>query len=144
MTAQPIDSADRQAIADVLVQYASGIDRRDWALLRACFTDDCVADYGDIGVWNGPDEIAVFMEEAHRGCGYTLHRITNEAVFVEGDDVRTRCYVDALIMGADNLTGVRAVGFYDDELVRTPRGWQIDRRRFTPVFFQGIDTTASS
>jgi SnoaL-like domain len=57
---EPADELDVRArldIADVLVRYASGIDRRDWALFRSCFTDDCMADYGDIGVWHGADEI---------------------------------------------------------------------------------------
>ncbi len=44
---QSIDREVRQDIAEVLVRYATGIDRRDWALLRSCFTDDCEADYGD-------------------------------------------------------------------------------------------------
>ena len=45
----------------------------------------------------------------------------------------TRCYVDAIVMGPDNLTGIRAVGCYDDELVDTDDGWKIARRRFTMV-----------
>ena len=36
-------------------------------------------------------------------------------------------------MAQDNGSGVNAVGFYDDELVRTAAGWRIARRRFTPV-----------
>jgi SnoaL-like domain len=43
---------DRQDIFDVLIRYATGIDRRDWSLFRAVFTDDCILDYGEIGVWN--------------------------------------------------------------------------------------------
>ena len=39
-----VDRAVRQDVADVLVRYATGIDRRDWALFRACFTEDCDVD----------------------------------------------------------------------------------------------------
>ena len=142
MTAPTIDRAARQEIAEVLVRYATGIDQRDWVLFRSCFTDDCVADYGDIGVWNGADVITDWMVAAHEACGYTLHRITNEVAWVEGDDVRARSYVDAIVMGADNLSGVRAVGFYDDVLVHAEDGWQLSRRRFTSVLFEGVGATS--
>jgi SnoaL-like domain len=149
VTASSIDAADRQAIADVLVQYATGIDQREWGQLRACFTDDCVADYGDIGVWQGADEITTFMEEVHRECGHTLHRISNQVIGPDdeasADRAIARCYVDAVVMFAGNQSGVRAVGFYDDEFVRTEGGWRISRRRYTPVVLQmGIDNDAIS
>ena len=32
---------DRQDISELLVRYATGIDRRDWPLFRTVFTDDC-------------------------------------------------------------------------------------------------------
>ena len=51
MSARPVDADVRGDVSDVLVRYASGIDQRDWALLRSCFTEDCDADYGDIGAW---------------------------------------------------------------------------------------------
>ena len=140
----PLEAEDRQEIGELQIRYATGIDRRDWTLFRSCFTDDCVADYGDIGVWHGADEITAWMDQAHQGAGHTLHRITNHAVTRAGDGAHARCYVDAIVMGADNLAGVRAVGFYDDELIQTERGWQIHRRHFTPVFFQGIDPSATS
>jgi len=37
---------------------------------------------------------------------------------------------------ADNRTGSRATGYYDDELLETDDGWKIARRRFTMVLLQ--------
>ena len=124
----------RQDVADVLVRYATGIDRRDWQLFRTCFTDDCDADYGEIGVWHGVDEITEWMRVVHDACGHTLHRITNIAVSLgAGGGVTARSYVEALVLGPDNGAGVRATGCYDDELVDTADGWRIARRTFTLV-----------
>lgn len=136
MTALTVDREVRQDVADVLVRYATGIDRRDWALFRTCFTDDCEADYGDIGVWHGVDAITEWMAQAHAACGHTMHRITNQAVSPNGDGVAARSYVDAIVMAPDNHTGTRAVGYYDDELVRTDDAWKIARRQFTMVLLQ--------
>lgn len=127
---------DRQDISDLLVRYATGIDRRDWPLFRTVFTDDCELDYGEIGAWDGVDAVTNFMEQVHAMAGHTLHRLTNQAITVDGDKAAARTYVDALIMFGDNqtgVTGVNGIGFYDDELVRTPDGWRIARRRFTAV-----------
>jgi 3-phenylpropionate/cinnamic acid dioxygenase small subunit len=124
---------DRQDIADVLVRYATGIDRRDWPLFRTVFTDDCQLDYGEVGSWRGVDAVTEFMQQAHALAGHTMHRLTNQVITVDGDSAQARTYVDALIMLADNNSGVNAAGFYDDEFVRTERGWQIARRRFIQV-----------
>ena len=99
------EADDRQAISDLLVRYATGIDRRDWPLFRTVFTDDGDVDYGEIGTWRG----------------------------VDADAAIARTYVDALIMLGDNLSGVNGIGFYDDDIVRTAAGWRIARRRFTTV-----------
>lgn len=130
--------ADRQDIAEVLVRYATGIDRRDWDLFRTCWTDDCHADYGDVGTFDGADAITGFMTGSHAEMGHTMHRITNEAVTVNGDTARARSYVSAVLMAPDGRTGLNPNGYYDDELVRTPDGWRIARRTFTMVFFQPL------
>ena len=124
---------DRQDINDLLIRYATGIDRRDWPLFRTVFTEDCQVDYGEIGVWHGVDEITEFMDRAHAPAGHTMHRMSNQAVAVHGDTASARTYIDGLIMAPDNASGVNAIGFYDDEMVRGPDGWRIARRRFTPV-----------
>lgn len=124
---------DRSDIIDVLVRYATGIDRRDWPLFRTVFTDDCVLDYGQIGSWNGVDAVTEFMDRVHAMAGHTMHRLSNHAIAVDGDTATARTYVDSLIMAQDNSSGVSGIGFYDDDLVRTSSGWQVARRRFTAV-----------
>ncbi len=124
---------DRQDIADVLLRYATGIDRRNWPLFRTAFTEDCELDYGEIGSWHGVDAVTEFMETSHAMAGHTMHRLTNQVITVDGDRAEARTYVDGLIMFGDAGSGVNAVGFYDDDIVRTAAGWRIARRRFTPV-----------
>lgn len=132
------DMSDVDAICEVLVRYATGIDRRDWPLFRTVFTDDCELDYGEIGVWRGVDAVTEFMVAAHEMAGHTMHRITNPAVTVDGDTATARAYVDALIMAQDNGSGVNAAGFYDDEFVRTDVGWRLAKRRFTAVLVRTV------
>ena len=124
---------DRQEISDLLVRYATGIDRRDWPLFRTVFTEGCELDYGEIGVWKGVDAVTDFMEQAHAMAGHTMHRLTNQVITIEGDKATTRTYIDGVIMFGVNQAGVNALGFYDDEIVRTAEGWRIARRRFTQV-----------
>lgn len=138
MQAGASDRELRQDLADLVVRYATGIDRRDWALLRSCFTDDCEADYGDIGQWKSGDEITAWMRATHEPLGHTLHRISNPAVARDGDAVTVRSYVDAIVLGPDNLRGAQAAGYYDDVVVRTEEGWKIARRRYTMVRVQAI------
>ena len=130
---EPNDRQDRDEIVDVLVRYATGIDRRDWPLFRTVFTDDCELDYGEVGSWKGVDAITEFMQQAHSMAGHTMHRLTNQVIAVDGDKAQSRTYVDALIMVGDTNSGVNAAGFYDDELVRGDDGWRVARRRFIQV-----------
>lgn len=127
------DHIDRVEITDVLLRYATGIDRRDWTVFRSAFTPDCVLDYGEIGSFTGVDAVTEFMDQSHAMAGHTMHRLSNMVIAVAGDRASARTYVDGLILAADNVSGVNAVGFYDDELVRTSEGWRISRRRFIPV-----------
>lgn len=139
-----LSAEDRLDIADLLVRYATGIDRRDWDLFRSVFTEDCVADYGDIGTWHGAREITSFMEEVHRAAGHTQHSITNQAVTATAGGATARSYVDSVVMGPDGADGVQAVGFYDDVLVRADGGWRVARRRFTLVHMQAVASLTPS
>lgn len=128
----------RQDISDVSVRYAIAIDRRDWALFRTCFTEDCEVDYGEIGVWHDVDSISAFMEAMHAPAGPSVHRITNQYIEPKGDGATARSYVDAIVMGPDGRSGAHATGYYDDELVQTEQGWKIARLRFTMVLIRPV------
>lgn len=129
------------AVSELLVRYATAIDRRDWELFRTCFTDDCDIDYGTLPNgetlrWNNVQDMTAWMRASHQEMGHTLHRITNQRVEGEEDGVTARCYVDALLTAPDGRLIMNGVGFYDDHLVRDRDGWRIARRRFTAVRMQ--------
>jgi hypothetical protein len=127
-------SIDEREIAALLTRYATGIDRRDWAMFEACFTDDAHTDYGTFGRWSSAAQITGFMRQAHSALGHTLHRLSNIVISVQGQSATARAYVDALLMpGAAGGDVHRAAGFYDDELLKTEHGWRISCRRFTAV-----------
>jgi 3-phenylpropionate/cinnamic acid dioxygenase small subunit len=128
-----IEQAAHHDITEVLLRYAAAIDRRDWELFHTCFTDDCHADYGDIGAWESLDAITAFMIDAHAELGHTLHRLSNFTIAVQADHASARSYVDAVLVTPDGQTCINAIGYYDDELVATAAGWRIAKRNFTPV-----------
>jgi SnoaL-like domain len=123
---------DRDELIDLTIRYATAIDSRQYQLLSTVFTADAALDYGEVGQWTGAAEVTEFMDLAHAGAANTMHRMSNQVVEVDGDTATMRTYVDALILAGDG-SGVNAIGFYDDEAARTPDGWRIRRRTFTPV-----------
>lgn len=129
-----MNNQDKLEIAEVLVRYATGIDQRDWKLFSSCFTEDVQADYGDFGKWQSVSEITQFMEEVHKQVGATLHRLSNIVIETEDTTATARSYVDALLMPINSGDKVnRGIGYYDDDLVKTPQGWKICKRRFSAV-----------
>lgn len=122
--------ADKEQIAEVLIRYATGIDSKDWPLLRTCWTDDVDVDYGEVGRYSGVEAITDLMAQLHNGMGPTYHRLSNLSVTVDGDRAVARSYVLAHLQAVpgDPASWVEALGHYDDELVRTPAGWRIAKR----------------
>jgi hypothetical protein len=122
--------ADKEQITEVLIRYATGIDFKDWALLRTCWTEDVDVDYGEVGRYSGADAITGLMEQLHSAMGPTYHRLTNFAIAVDGDRATARSYVHAVLQAIpdDAASWVEALGHYDDEFVRTSDGWRISRR----------------
>ena len=134
-----IDScAAKQEITEVLVRYATGIDRRDWSCFRTCFVSDCRCEYGEFGTFDGVEAITKFMIDSHADMGLTLHRLSNIAIAVHGERAEARSYVDAVLMASDGATGVNPIGYYDDDLVHDGEVWRIAKRRLTMVALRTI------
>lgn len=124
--------SDRDELVELTIRYATAIDSRRYSLLTEVFTDDAQVDYGEVGHWTGGAAVAEFMEAAHVMAAHTMHRVSNQAVDIEGDKATMRTYVDALILLEDG-SGANPVGYYDDHAVRTTDGWRIARRSYTSV-----------
>jgi hypothetical protein len=121
---------DKSQIGEVLIRYATGIDFKDWALFRTCWTDAVDIDYGDLGQFTDADEFTTLMRQIHDGMGQTYHRISNLVIDIDGNRATARSYVRAVLMAVpgDSSSWVDALGHYDDELIRTSDGWRIGKR----------------
>ncbi|OAN36842.1 nuclear transport factor 2 family protein [Mycolicibacterium iranicum] len=123
---------DRDDIVELTIRYATAIDSKQYSQLQDVFTHDATIDYGVVGRWTGGPQVAQFMEQAHVMAAATMHRMTNQAIVIDGDVATVRTYVDALILLEDG-TGANPIGYYDDVIIRMASGWRISERTYTSV-----------
>jgi 3-phenylpropionate/cinnamic acid dioxygenase small subunit len=129
MAGDPLrELSDRAAIHDLLMRYAHGVDRRDLAMVEACFAPDAAYE-GALGVGTIEVALAALRERMVRYQS-TMHFLSNQLIELDGDAARCETY--ALVYhrlyadegGQDFIVGVR----YLDELARHGAGWWIVRR----------------
>ena len=133
--------SDRIEIQDLLTRYTVAIDTKDWKVLDTCFTPDAELDYRSTGGTRGAyPEVRAWLEKALAAFPMTVHYISNSTVELEGDTARARTYV-INPMGFPKEDGSLHIftvgGYYVDELVRTPEGWRIRKRREDQAFLDG-------
>ncbi len=144
---------DRQAIIDVVIQYATGVDRRDWALYESCFTDPCEIDFSS---WSGRPAATMpaaswvrKVRSTNGNFDTTQHLSTNHVVTFESNDSATCVsYMQAqhwfgverleqLGYAADEPRWCTLGGHYTNTLVRTSAGWRIARCQLTVTWVTG-------
>jgi 3-phenylpropionate/cinnamic acid dioxygenase small subunit len=131
---------DRDRIKALPVTYARGVDRRDWDLVRSCFTDDCFVEGSRAAA-----PIEEYLADLRPGVEQfptTMHFMGNQLVDVAADEGQVETYAVAFHWaaaqaGADDpanlVVGVR----YHDSVVRTGAGWLIARRHVDPDWRSG-------
>lgn len=122
--------ADRQAIADVLVEYCCALDVMDLPALAALFTDDCVVEYGpgEFLQCHGSAALAKSLERMWR-WSRTSHHLSNVLIRFDGSDAAfSRSYVHAWHERPDGSTAT-IFGQYRDRFVRREQSWRIAERR---------------
>jgi 3-phenylpropionate/cinnamic acid dioxygenase small subunit len=121
---------DTTDITAVQVQYAMALDAREWESLRACFVPDAVADYGDLGRFEGYDAIEALCRAALTPLTRSQHLLGNHVATVDGDEATAQCYFQAQHLKTGTAGGETFIiaGKYDDVLTRTPAGWRIRHR----------------
>ena len=80
----PQNFADHLEIQYVLNLYASAIDKHQWPKLEQVFTEDAVADFTGIGIFEGRQAISDVIESFLTKCAVTQHLLGNYNIEVEG------------------------------------------------------------
>lgn len=87
-----VELLDRQAIRDLMAQYARGIDRMDWELVRSCYHHDA---HDDHGAYRGDvDGFIDFLASDAVLAGFhcTMHDMGNQHVDLDGDSAHAETY----------------------------------------------------
>jgi sulfur relay (sulfurtransferase) DsrF/TusC family protein len=117
------DEGDAREALDAVARYGHLIDDRDWTGLSSVFTDDAIIEWvneqGSTTVAY-PELVALWAAYDHPSA----HHSTN-AIVVAAADETVEVRSKGLAVEADGRTWSVT---YADVLVRTERGWRINRR----------------
>jgi SnoaL-like domain len=139
-------AGDRHAVVDVVIAYATGVDRRDWERYRACFTDPCEIDFsswsGRPAAWMAADDWVRRVRSTNGNFDATQHLSSNHVVTFTGDDAATcvsemqaqHWFSAERLAALGHASGGEAHwctlgGHYTNHLVRAADGWRIERCR---------------
>jgi hypothetical protein len=138
--------ADEVAIRDVLHRYAFGVDARDFAMQRACFTEDVEAEYGGHRLPRGVDGILTLNRGAAGFVSTMHHAGTTVILSLTADSAETEHYSIACLLAREDdgghvltMRGVR----YSDAFRREDGEWRICRRRHNVLWATTAGAIAS-
>ena len=130
---------DRQDIHDVLMRYARGIDRRDFALVASCYHPGANDDHGR---FKGPvEDFIPWVTETLQRFESTMHFLGNVLIELDGDQAHAETYCVAYhrLVGqdTDSIAGLR----YVDRFERRGGEWRIADRRIVVEWNRIDDVT---
>jgi hypothetical protein len=92
----------RNALIDNYNNYAEGLDSKNWPMVRACFADEVLIDYGSISAASGDpgvprraDDWMKHLQSVINGFDVTRHVITNHRVLISKNGISCRAYLCA-------------------------------------------------
>ena len=132
--------ADRAAIVDAVIAYATALDTRDWERLGSLFADDACWEYSGSGErLLGPAAIVARISASLGRFDATHHLNGNHVTAVHGDEAEHTCYYQAQHVRLGLADGDKFLGGgrYDDRLRRTADGWRFTHRIITAVWSEG-------
>ncbi len=137
------DLIDRANITDHVLNYATGIDRRQWDLYRSIFADEVVLDFSS---WSGDPASAMPADDWVAAVRATLepfdatqHVLTNLVITLDGDCATCTCYMAAhhhLVIDGDRQ--MHSIGgYYVHDLKRAGDGWLIHKTQLNVTWEMG-------
>ena len=119
------DMADRDAIRQVMLRYARGLDRLDSALARSCYWDDATEDHGHFV--GPPDDFIAWADGTTLRFEVTQHAILNHVCELAGDDAYCETYYHFTGLNAEG-PHFMSTGRYVDHFQRRGGEWRIANR----------------
>jgi len=121
---------DYEAIQQALNLYSSGCSQRDWPLVMGLFLPD--------GVWEVTGQEPVVghaaMEAAMAGfltrLDYFVQINSPATIRIDGDRAVAQTTIRECGKIKDRDEALEVMGFYTDDLVRTPEGWKFAKKLF--------------
>lgn len=130
----------KAALIDNYNRYAEGLDGKQWSLVRACFADEVLIDYGAISAATGApdvprqaDDWMLHLKSVINGFDITRHAITNHRFVITENEISCRAYLSAdhiLFKDAENPViddgdSVTVVGEYTNHYQFIDSDWKI-------------------
>lgn len=116
---------DRQAIWEVLLRYARGLDRIDSEMTRSCYFDDAIDDHGHyVGA---PDGFVDWANAVSLRYVTTQHGLLNHHCELDGNDAYCETYF--LFVGTNERSPhFMSTGRYIDHFQKREGEWRIANR----------------
>ena len=142
----------RNALIDSYNDYAEGLDSKNWTLVRSCFADEVIIDYGELSAATGaPDEPRraddwmLYLKGVINGFDITRHLISNHRVTISDSDISCRAYLaaDHVIFADPAIPVARAedivtvVGEYNNHYANIDGAWKIVRSQLDVHYSHG-------
>jgi ketosteroid isomerase-like protein len=126
---------ERIALQDVMLNYAAGVDDRDFDQYRDCFSEDVtVLGMGPEPVY-GLDNWMDFVRKALSKYGATQHMLGPQLAVIKGEKATTRTDVRALHCLKDEPGKTFTLwATYRTELVKVDGQWKIQKHELIPRF----------
>ena len=139
-----MDASEELAVAETVYRYATGVDRRDWALYRSLFADTVAIDFSsydsDLPLrQTSADEWVAEVVPVFTGLAATQHSMTNPLATIDGDTAAITMYVQAhhVFDPTDAASWYTIGGYYEDTLARVNGRWLLTGVRLTVTWRAG-------
>lgn len=142
----------RNALVDNYSAYAEGLDSKNWPLVRGCFADEVLIDYGELSSASGApdvlrraDDWMLYLKGVINGFDITRHLISNHRVTISEDEISCRAYLaaDHVIFEDPAITIARpedivtVVGEYHNHYAAIDGAWRIVRSQLDVHYTHG-------
>ncbi|MFJ5986943.1 nuclear transport factor 2 family protein [Lentzea sp. NPDC092896] len=131
---------DRAELVELISHYADIADLKEFTTLPGrVFTDVLTLDFESVtGMPVMTVPLSDYVEALRASFApfkATHHAITGHVVDLDGDTAKIHAHVRAEHWLPDGLAAAPwlVVGFYDNEAVRTPEGWRLNRVKLTAI-----------